>query len=158
MIASTHLECGRGFFAAMKGLLNTAQAQSLRITLQIFEERLRHADAWLAGMEESGVLYHRASFLSPEHCTEARTAIAEALAALTVLAQTFALECTEENMVSYIRADMSTSWADLCDTRSVRLQRYGDGHPALAELLDPGIEHLAALALRISALMDTDLG
>jgi hypothetical protein len=150
------MECGRGFFVAMNGFLNSAQARSLHITLQMLEERLRRADAWLAGTEESGLVYHRTLALPPENRAAARIAISEALETLSSLAETFAVGCKEEDLVNHIRADMSASWTDLCDTRSEKLQRYGEVHPALAELLDPDIERLAALALRIAALMNAD--
>ncbi len=138
----------------MNGLLNAAQAQSLRISLQTLEERLRRADAWLAGMEEAGVLYHRALALAPQQRAEARTHIAEALALVAALAHTFATEREIENVASQIRAEMSASWVDLCDTRASKLRRYGEVNPALAEILDAPLERLAALALRIAALMD----
>lgn len=43
----------------MKELLNPVQKNTLQITLSRFDENLLHAQAWLDGSEENGVLYRR---------------------------------------------------------------------------------------------------
>lgn len=138
----------------MNTLLNPAQAQSLRITLRALELRLHRADLWLQGAEEEGRLYQRALSLPPQTRAQAREAIAEARRRLYALADRFALEPEEEDAASIIRGEMSVSWADLCDTHAAKLRRYGPVAPDLAAALDPEVERLAALALRIATLMD----
>ncbi len=137
----------------MTDILNVSQYRCIYLTLRTLEERLRQAAAWLQGAEEQGQLYQRTLKLSPERRALAQQQVNEALALLTDLAQTLGLEAETDEAAGHIRAALSVSWADLCDARSSKLQRYGAVHPGLAAVLDPSIERLAELALSIANLM-----
>jgi hypothetical protein len=139
-------------------LLNAAQRNSLTIGLRSFEADLRRADAWLQGEGERGILYRRSLDLPPEGRAVARAQIAAALARIATLAEWFDLAVTEDNLGATIAAQMSVDWANLCDTRSDKLRRYGEVDPRLAEVLDADVEALAQLALSLAALYRDDAG
>jgi hypothetical protein len=133
-------------------LLNTAQRNSLTIGLRAFEMHLREADAWLQGREERGILYLQRADLPAERCAPVRGQIAAALAQIAALTERLGLEAVAYDVGATISAQMSVDWANLCDTRSDMLRRYGDVDPRLSELLDPGIDALSQSALLVSAL------
>jgi hypothetical protein len=139
--------------AVMRGdLLNPAQRSSLTLGLRAFEKDLRQADAWLLGGEEHGCLYRRSLDLAPERRAAARVQIAGALAQIAALAERFDLAVTEDDLGATIASQMSVDWANLCDTRSNKLRRYGEVDPRLAEFLDADVDALAQLALSLTAL------
>ncbi len=140
----------------MRELLNDNQLRSLQIALRVFEERLRQADAILQDVPADGILYHSVMPLTPERRAEAGRLIHAALVEVTALAETLSLESEAEDVSATIRAMMDESWADLLDARAAALRRYGAVDPDLAAALDPPVEHLATIALALSALMKTD--
>ncbi len=136
----------------MSELLNAAQRNSLVIGLRAFEKHLRQADAWLQGYEERGILYRRRLDLTPERRAAARSQIAAALQHIAALADRFDLPMAEESYAATMAGQMTADWADLCDLRSTKLQRYGDVHPGLAALLDADLDALAQQALALAAI------
>lgn len=138
----------------MEAMLNPAQRRSVLLTLRLLEERLNQARRWLEGEDIADArLYRQRLDLPAERREAALTAIGEALLVLDELTQALALEAEDVDVTARIRADLSASWAELCDVRAATLRRYGEVHPALAETLDPTLERLARLALRIAELM-----
>ena len=137
----------------MSHLLNTAQHTSLAVVLRYFEQDLRQAEMWLQGQHTVGVLYQTSLRLSAERRAAMSARIAEALEGITRLAERFDLRSVDEPLENKIAAEMSISWANLIDTRSAKLGRYGSVDPRLQELLDPEIEHLAQLAFSIASLV-----
>jgi hypothetical protein len=127
-------------------LLRASQRNSLRITLQVFEERLRAAREWLDGRQESGSLYERKLDLPLRNRKRAERQIQKALQVIDQLRERFDLEVELENAASILRSEMSVSWANLLDVRAQRLGRYGKVHPDLSRLLDPAIDELAEIA------------
>ncbi len=137
----------------MSHLLNTAQRTSLVVVLRYFERSLQQAKGWLQGQQDMGVLYRGSLQLSPERRAAALAHIAEALEGITRLAGRFSLRPVEEPLENKIASEMSINWANLIDTRSAKLRRYGSVDPGLRESLDPEIEHLAQLAFLIASLV-----
>jgi len=137
----------------MSHLLNTSQHTSLAVVLRYFERSLRQAEMWLQGEESAGVLYRSSLRLSPERRAAALAHIPEALEGITRLAERFELPAVAESLASRIAAEMSVNWANLVDTRSAKLRRYGPVDPELYEVLDSEIEHLAQLAFLIASLV-----
>jgi hypothetical protein len=133
-------------------LLNPAQRSSLTVVLRAFEMHLRQIDVWLQGREERGILYRRSLNLPPALRAVAREQITEALAQIAVLVERFGLTATEDDLGPAIASLMSVDWANLCDTRSEKLRRYGEVDPCLADLLDADLDRLAQLALSLAAL------
>jgi len=56
------------------------------------------------------------------------------------------------NPASLIRGEMSVSWADLHDSRTRKLGRYGKVHPELSNVLDSQVQQLAEIAQNLSAI------
>lgn len=137
----------------MKDLLNPYQKSSLRISLLMFEENLRRAQEWLDGREEKGILYHRKLELSDEKRRQAEHVIKTALGVIERLSEKFGLEAETQNAASMFQGEFSVNWANLIDTQSGKLRRYGKVHPELHDMLDTDIRTLAEIALQLSALL-----
>ena len=135
-----------------KDLLNPIQKKSLRISLRRFEENLLQAQAWLDGREENGVLYHRELTLPAKRREQAEWVMKEARELIEKVSHDFDLPIETENAAALIRGEMSISWADLLDSRARELKRAGAVHPELSSALDPSIEGLAGIALRLTTI------
>ena len=134
-------------------MLNTPQRNSLTNVLCTLEERLRQAEAWLPGVEETGLLYHRSLRLSQEQRELAARIIAMALDEIAQVSREFDLAPSENNLAAVVGAGMSLMWADLVDTRSDKLNRFGAVDPRLAQQLDPHLDRLIELTLLLSSLV-----
>jgi hypothetical protein len=132
-------------------LLNTSQATALVIALRLFEQDLRQAERWLQGEQNVGVLYRTSLELSSERRAVTSARIAQALEIIARLAKRFDLHPVDERLTKRIAAAMSLDWANLLDTCSKKLVRYGEVDLGLAELLDPDMQQLAELALSIGS-------
>jgi len=137
----------------MKDLLNTHQRNSLRITLQMLEENLRHALEWLDGREENGILYNRKLDMPKQKREQARREIQTALGLIENLSIKFNLPKDTSDAASLFRGELSIRWTNLLDTRAKKLSRFGKTHPDLAKTLDPNIQNLAEVTMRLSALL-----
>jgi hypothetical protein len=139
----------------MTDLFNASQLNSLVLTLLTFEDNLRQADAWLQGKEEYGILYQRRLSLPPGQRKAASTRIADALKQIADLASRLDLQSIEEDLVRLIRGQLSVDLANLMDTKSSTLGRYGKVDPRLTEVLDPFIDRLAQMALDLARMFDS---
>ena len=137
----------------MKDMLNEAQYTSLAIVLRQLEDNLHQADAWLQGAEDNGILYRRKLRLPPERRAAARQVIAVALNQIAELAREFNLAQVDDNPAAIVIAEMSERWANLCDTRSDKLKRYGGVDPRLSQALDPSLDRLVELTLVLMSTM-----
>jgi hypothetical protein len=136
----------------MNDLLNPIQKNVLRIALRQFEENLFHAQTWLDGNEENGVLHQRTLNLSDKRREQAGQVIQEARELIKKVSHDFDLPAESENAAALIRGEMSISWADLMDSRAGELKRCGQVHPDLSRALDPNIERMAGIALRLTTI------
>ena len=141
----------------MNDLFNPEQRRSVAIVLKKFEESLHQADAWLQGVEVNGILYQRKLNMPTvlKHTAQAR--IKAALAQIATLSREIGLGQEQDDPAGLIRGEMSENWANLIDTQSDRLKRFGDTDPRLAETFDPVINHLAQLALELAVLFENHL-
>jgi len=137
----------------MKNLLNPYQKNSLRISLLMFEENLRHAQEWLEGREEKGILYRRKLEMPENKRKQAKHVIKTALDLIEKLSAKFELESESQNAASMFQGELTVNWANLMDTRSGKLRRYGKVHPELASMLDSEIQKLTEIALKLSAIL-----
>jgi hypothetical protein len=135
-------------------ILNPDQRRSVAIVLQMFEESLRLADAWLQGAEANGILYRRKLNLPPAQRRAAQRRIAAALDQIAAIAQTLDLEPKVDDPAGLIRGKMSVCWANLIDTQSTKLKRFGEVDPRLESVLDPAVGQLAQLALELASVFD----
>lgn len=137
----------------MKDLLNPYQKNSIRITLQMFEESLRHSLEWLDGYEEDGILYSRKLNLPEENRKQARQEIRVVLDMIENLSHKFDLQKESSNSAFMLRGELTISWANLYDVRASKLKRFGDVHPELASILDSDIQKLAGIAMHLSTIL-----
>jgi hypothetical protein len=137
----------------MSDLLNPSQRGSVAVSLKMFEEQLRLTSAWLDGREENGILYRRKLNLSPAQRQAAQQRVVTALEIIAALAQKIGLEPEVEDPAGLIRGEFSVSWANMIDTQSIKLKRYGDVNPELEKVLDPAIRRLAHLALELASII-----
>lgn len=140
----------------MSDLLNSYQKNSLTVVLRILEERLRRIERWLQGYEESGILYQYRLNLSSEQRGDIHRQVTQALEHIAELKQRFDLRVIHEDARAMFRSEMSSIWANLCDTRADKLKRYGAVSPRLASMLDPSIDALVDLSLSIALSLKND--
>lgn len=138
----------------MSELLNPQQRSSLRGVLQAFEKSLRDAQAWLDGAVQDGILYSTRAQIPEARGREVAQEVAELLDQIGELSRSFDLEKREENPLRLIGSELVISWANLLDSSSAKLSRYGDVSPDLAERLDPAILYLAETALYLSNIFE----
>jgi hypothetical protein len=119
----------------------------------MFEENLRHTLEWLNGREENGILYSRKLNLSEENREQARQEIVAALGSIEKLSLKFDLLKETGDAGSMLRGELSVNWANLLDTRAIKLVRYGGVHPKLASILNSDIQNLAEIALQLTAIL-----
>jgi len=134
--------------------LNAAQRTAVVIALSGLERDLRQAEMWLRGQPQGGMLYRTSLRLSPARREAVLSEIAKALEVIAQLAERLDLQPTEEPLTNRIAAAMTIDWANLTDTASAKLKRYGPVDPGLRDTLDPEIACLARLALSISSLIE----
>jgi hypothetical protein len=139
----------------MVKLLNTNQRRSVTIVLRRFEDSLRHAENLLINGGSKGILFQKELVLPPEKRKAAQLLIDEAYNSIAMLVVELNLEPEVENLAGLINGEMSESRADLLDSRSDKLRRFGTVNPGLRQVFDPAIEHLARLALTLADLFTT---
>jgi hypothetical protein len=135
----------------MAYLLNQTQRNSLANVLRMFEESLHQAEAWLEGAEEGQIIYHRKLYLGEEKRRKARQKIAQALAEISAMAERFELNMQQENASSLVYSQFIHLRADLIDTTSDKLRRFGTVDARLTEVLDPAIKRLFDIAMEIAS-------
>ena len=72
--------------------------------------------------------------LSPESRLAAQERINAALEQIAVLAREIGLEAEVDSPANLIRSKMSVNWANLLDTQSAKLKRFGEVEPRTGEL------------------------
>jgi len=102
--------------------------------------------------EANGILFQQRLNLSEEKRAQAHQMISAALNQIHELSRLFALDTEEQDVAKLIPSEMSFHWANLLDSRSGKLKRYGKVHPQLAENLDAFILSLSNIALSLATL------
>jgi hypothetical protein len=135
-------------------LLNPEQFRSMEITLRMFDENLRLISTWLDGKEDNGILYRRELNFPSGQRKAVRQHIDAALNQIAILARILELQPEEKDITGMIRGKLAESWANLIDSKSGNLNRYGDVDPRAESLLDPVILRLSALAKELESLFE----
>ncbi|NMB54719.1 MAG: hypothetical protein GYA15_08445 [Leptolinea sp.] len=131
--------------------LNPAQKTHLYVTLLEFEETLRLALDLLDNPESSGILYSKKLDVTPDDREEIVEIIHSALREIQHISKMYDLPAKDKKLNNLLVAKMSISWANLIDTQSSGLRKYGKLDNEIAENLDPIISSLSTLALRMSS-------
>ena len=90
--------------------------------------------------------------LSAKNKTQAQHQIKIALDKIAELSRLFEMPRENTNPASLIRGEISVSWADLHDSRTHKLGRYGKVHAELSSVLDYQVQHLAGIAQNLSMI------
>ncbi len=138
----------------MTDLLNPSQLLSVTIVLRMFEENLRQADRVLNEAETNGILYHKKLELDQLKRQAAQVLINTAYKEIGKLANELGLNPELDNPAGLISGEMSECWANLLDSRSTKLKRFGEVDPTLVYVYDPPINHLAQLALALASIFN----
>jgi hypothetical protein len=124
-------------------MLNSGQKIALEVEMRHLERSLRQARQWLRQPPEDYLLTRHRPF--PETAGPELEAIIEPmLAEIAVLKERFRLAPEVDDLGRDLEAEMAAAWADMTDTLSPKLVRYGPVDPALAEALDPSLRRLIA--------------
>jgi hypothetical protein len=107
----------------------------------------------LDGREEHGVLYYRKLNISKGTREQANRIIATALQLIEKLSIRFGLDREIQSAASILAGNLTVSWANLMDTKSHKLRRYGQVHPGLSDMLDTDIQNLAEIAFNLSTML-----
>lgn len=127
--------------------LNTAQQTSLSITLREFETRLSRLRVLLDHYESS-------IRLTPQGVDRLRQMIDRQQTIIDELYRRFQLKRETIDVVQSMIAELSISWTQLVDTRSDKLDRYGEVDPHLTSTLDPAITELVDGCLSMVRLLE----
>jgi len=138
----------------MSDLLNSSQRTSLFVTLRDFEKSLRRVESLMDSTEANGILFRPRLSISAEKRAQAHQKISAALDQIQELSRLFAFDTEEQDIARLIRSEMSSHWANLLDSRSRKLKRYGNVYPQLAENLDAYILSLSKIALSLATLFE----
>jgi hypothetical protein len=130
-------------------MLNVAQRNRVINVLRAVEMHLLEARAVLDRPPQRGILFRSAVNVPSDSRAAIEWEIESALGDIAALASELALPSAEQNMANKIAADLSVDWADLIDSTSPTLRRYGPVEPGVAEVLD---ERMTRLSERAAAL------
>ncbi len=115
----------------------------------MLDQMLCDFEAYAVGRELHGLLYHQRNRLSPKQRQAILDEVGCIRAVLKELQESLGLEPRVEDVARDIWARGSLFWAELVETETKYLRRYGDTPPGLADYLDPRIEaiikHLSAI-------------
>jgi hypothetical protein len=137
--------------------LNPYQKNSLEVEMTQLETALLKARQFLRHPPENGLLTYYKPV--PEAVrSRLETLIDAMLAEIAIVVREFDLQPREEDIGRGIDAEMAVAWADLYDSLSPKLVRYGDVDPTLAATLDPHLEQLIALAQALGLAARTGEG
>ena len=124
-------------------MLNSGQKIALEVELRHLERALRQARRWLRQPPEDHLLTRYRPM--PETARPELEALIEPmLAEIALLMERFRLAPEVYDLGRDLEAEMAAAWADMTDTLSPKLVRYGAVDPALAEALDPSLRRLIA--------------
>ena len=131
--------------------LNHSQKRALEVQLRNLEQVLFRVGHFIRERPEQGLLTHYIPV--PETMRPRFEALIEQMhEEIALLVRQFELQPKAADSRSYINAKMALTWSSLNEMLSSKLKRYGEVDPALSESLDPCLNRLIDLALRIAEI------
>ncbi len=130
-------------------ILSPYQAQGVSVTLRMLERILFSVEQLCTEPEgtREGIMVSVVNPLTPEERAHLAGLVLRARAAIERLAGRFGFEPETADLAKEAHGRLVEMWANLEDTRSHKLRRYGSVNPALSPALDPEIEELIYLVL-----------
>jgi len=134
-------------------VLNPLQKNSLRISLMLIERGMLEVDRLLSDGEHEGILFRITDDLREETKTDLWRLIHELRQIVREMKDRFQLDLEIDEKSRAIFGKVPLLWEIVTDTDANRLRGYGKIDPALKDLLDPSIERLSDLLLRMHQLV-----
>lgn len=138
---------------AHRQLLNPYQKNALRIGLVLVEKGMFELDHLLARGDHHGILFGVKDDLAEETKAGIRQLIHDILDTLREMKEQFHLDLEIDKKSRAIFGKVPLLWEIVTDTDARRLRGYGEIDPSLKDLLDPSIERLSHLLLRMQSLL-----
>ncbi len=138
-------------------LLNENQERSLTLSLRRLEKLLTRLEREADWPEEQGRLYLLQNSLKDQTRQNIlRELTAQARAEIIKLADFFNLPSESADRAIHFRGELIIMWEGLVEKESRYLRGFGKVNPALAQFLDPSIEYLVQLVLKMQAICDPE--
>jgi len=134
---------------SLRDFLNPHQKRALVVSLYQLEKLFRETDEWLKGKYTEGILYSQHLILNKRDRQAGQELIQEGLKQIAGFAQLLGYEKLNENMSAAINSALHVEWANFYDLHAVKHKRSGEVHPELVKLLDPLVDDLIAIILRL---------
>ena len=129
--------------------LNPSQKRALAVQLRNLEQVLFRVSHFIREKPEEGLLTHYIPV--PETIRPRLEVLIEQMhEEIALLVKQFELQPKAVDSRGCINAKMALTWSSLNEVLSSKLKRYGEVDPALSESLDPCLNRLIDLALRIA--------
>ena len=131
--------------------LNPSQKRALAVQLRNLEQVLFRVSHFIREKPEEGLLTHYIPV--PETIRPRLEVLIEQMhEEIALLVKQFELQPKAVDSRGCINAKMALTWSSLNEVLSSKLKRYGEVDPALSESLDPCLNRLIDLALRIAEI------
>jgi len=138
---------------SQRELLNPSQKNSLRISLLLVEKGLLEVEGLLSASEYHGILLQTADDLDNGAKGGIQQLIEEVRGLIKEMKDRFQLDLEVERKSRAIFGKAPLLWEIVTDTDAKRLRGYGETDPRLRAVLDPSIERLGKLLLRLHQLV-----
>lgn len=133
--------------------MNTAQKSRVRSALLALNKAARAVEDAAAQDGADEVLYRWRNGLSAEQRGEARRLTAEIREGLRAVADAHGLAAENEDPILSLSARLSALWVELEDAKAKALRAYGPVPAGLERTLDPALDELGRLAIRLQRLL-----
>jgi hypothetical protein len=131
-------------------LLNLQQKRALRIALMLVEKGVHEVRQMLAHGAHAGILFRVHDDLDDDSRAALLDAIQEIHEIIRDLQARFHLAIDTEERRRVIAAKVALLWEIVTGTDATRLRGYGEVDSRLAALLDPSLDRLSLLLLRMT--------
>lgn len=138
---------------SQRELLNPSQKNSLRISLSLVEKGMLDVEGLLLAGDYHGILLQTADDLDDGAKGGIQQLIEEVRELIKEMKDQFQLDLEVERKSRVIFGKAPLLWEIVTDTDASRLRGYGEIDPGLREVLDPSIERLGKLLLRLHQLV-----
>lgn len=136
-------------------LLNPYQKNSLRLTLVFVDKAMLQIERWLTSEDENeGLLYEIKDDLSAEEKSQLYSHIPRIRAIISELKEEFELEKQSDDKSRLVFGALPYLWQILMETTGRKMKGYGEVNPGLAEKLNPPINKLANLILKMTDIVE----
>jgi hypothetical protein len=135
--------------------VNSAQKNRVRSALLALNKAVRAVEDAVARDGVDEVLYRSTNSLPPERRDEARRLAARIRERLRDAARAQGLEPVVEDPLLSLGSRLSALWVELEEAKAKGLRAYGPVPAGLESALDPALDELGRLAVRLQTLLQS---